>query len=172
MFAITFALPISNQQSAISNQQSAISNQKSMSLWQRFLHWLGFRRPEAPLPVETRTFHLENDLARSLQELAIQEQRPSEEIAAEMIANAFAQRQTYQEILRCWWTLSPREQQVTALICQNYTNPQIATHLVLSKETIRTHVRNVLRKFGLRSRAELRYVLVEQAGWEFREAQE
>lgn len=136
-----------------------------MFFWQKLLQRLGIRRTEPDAP---RTFHLESYLARSVHELAQQEQRSSEEIAAELIASAFAQRQGYQEILRRWWLLSPREQQVAALICQEYTNPQIANQLVLSPETVRTHVRNVLHKFGVRSRSELRYILVELAGWEFR----
>lgn len=135
-----------------------------MSFWQKLLQRLGFRRTE---PGEQRTFRLESSLAHSVHELAQQEQRPSEEIAAELIASAFAQRQGYQEILRRWWLLSPREQQVAALVCQNYTNVQIASYLVLSPETVRSHVRNVLRKFGVRNRAELRYILVDLAGWEF-----
>ncbi len=133
--------------------------------------WLGGKLEvcEAPHKPETPSFRLHGEVARSLQELAEQEQRPGEEIAAELIASAFVQRQNYQEILRRWWTLSPREQQVAALICQNFTNGQIALHLMLSPETVRTHVRNALHKFGMHSRSELRYVLVEQAGWEFRE---
>ena len=44
------------------------------------------------------------------------------------------------------------------------TNRQIAARLVLSPETVKTHLRSVLHKFGLRSKAELRQAL---AGWDF-----
>jgi DNA-binding NarL/FixJ family response regulator len=40
----------------------------------------------------------------------------------------------------------------------------MATRLVLSQETVKTHVRNVLQKFKLRNRSELRYAL---ADWDF-----
>ncbi len=63
-----------------------------------------------------------------------------------------------------WESLSPREQDVTALSCLGFTNRQIAARLSLSPETIKTHVRNVLSKFGINSKSELRHIL---AGWDF-----
>jgi DNA-binding CsgD family transcriptional regulator len=53
---------------------------------------------------------------------------------------------------------------VTALTCLGYTNRQIAARLVLSPETVKTHLRNVLRKFDLPTKAELRRAL---ADWDF-----
>ena len=57
-----------------------------------------------------------------------------------------------------------REQQIAALACMNYTNRQIAAHLFISPETVKTHMRNVLRKFDLHSKAELRQTLGD---WDF-----
>ena len=74
------------------------------------------------------------------------------------------QREQAEESLQQWRELSKRERQVAALTCQNYTNLEIAAVLQISPETVKTHVRNVLRKFGLRSKAELRHAL---AGWDF-----
>ena len=71
--------------------------------------------------------------------------------------------QTHQHIMR-WQMLSPREQQVAVLTCQNFTNRQIAARLMITPETAKSHVRNVLRKFGLKSKAELRRAL---ADWDF-----
>jgi len=68
------------------------------------------------------------------------------------------------ELYRIWILLSPREQQVTALTCLKYTNPQIAFHLGLSKTTVRTYLEKVLNKLGLRSKADLR---VAFAVWDF-----
>ena len=65
-----------------------------------------------------------------------------------------------------WQTLTPREQQVAALVCLNHTSRQIAALLVISPETVKTHVGNLLRKFGLPTRQELRQAL---AGWDFSE---
>lgn len=65
---------------------------------------------------------------------------------------------------RRWYDLTPREQQVAALACLGYTNEAIAGHLVISVNTVRSHMRRVLDKYGLASKAELRVAL---AGWEF-----
>ena len=52
--------------------------------------------------------------------------------------------------------LTPRELEVLKLIGSGLTNRQVAAHLVISPETVKTHVRHLLRKFGIRSRRELR----------------
>ena len=62
--------------------------------------------------------------------------------------------------------LSPREQDVTALTCLRFTNPQIAARLGLSKETVRTYLEKVLIRFNLQSKADLR---VTFASWDFSE---
>lgn len=49
--------------------------------------------------------------------------------------------------------LSKREAEVFALLAQGYTGEDIADFLVLSGETIRTHVRNGMRHLGARTRA-------------------
>ena len=63
-----------------------------------------------------------------------------------------------------WETLTPREKCVAALGCLGYTNNQIAQRLTISQNTVKTHVRNVLRKFKLHSKDELRQYLNE---WDF-----
>ena len=50
--------------------------------------------------------------------------------------------------------LTPREWEVMDLIAQSLTTDQIAATLVLSSETVRTHVKNILRKLDVRSREE------------------
>jgi DNA-binding CsgD family transcriptional regulator len=65
-----------------------------------------------------------------------------------------------------WIMLSPREQQVTALTCLRYTNPQISAYLEISKETVRTYLEKVLNKFGLQTKADLRVMF---ANWDFSE---
>lgn len=51
--------------------------------------------------------------------------------------------------------LTPREQEVAALIARGYTNRQIAATLVITPRTADTHVRNVLTKLELHSRAQV-----------------
>ena len=50
--------------------------------------------------------------------------------------------------------LTPREWEVLDLLCSSMGTEEIADELVLSAETVRSHVRNILRKLGVRSRRE------------------
>lgn len=51
--------------------------------------------------------------------------------------------------------LTPREDEVTALLVKGHTNPEIASILGCSTETIKTHRANIMRKTGTTNRAEL-----------------
>jgi len=50
--------------------------------------------------------------------------------------------------------LTPREWEVVDLLAERKTTDQIADQLVLSSETVRSHVKNILRKLDARSREE------------------
>ncbi len=50
--------------------------------------------------------------------------------------------------------LSPREMEVLALISQSMTNEEIAERLFLSPKTVKTHLRNIFSKSGMRNRVE------------------
>lgn len=50
-------------------------------------------------------------------------------------------------------TLTPRERELLTMVALGSTGQQIATELVLSPETVRTHLRNARRKLGATSRA-------------------
>ena len=51
--------------------------------------------------------------------------------------------------------VSAREMDVVELVAQGKSNKQIAADLFLSELTIETHVKNILRKLGLKSRAQI-----------------
>jgi DNA-binding CsgD family transcriptional regulator len=51
--------------------------------------------------------------------------------------------------------LTEREQEIARLIAAGASNPEIAQRLFLSRKTVERHVSNVLRKVGVRNRAEL-----------------
>ena len=51
--------------------------------------------------------------------------------------------------------LTEREQAVARLLAQGASNRQIAEALVITENTVKTHVRNVLKKLELRSRGQL-----------------
>ena len=124
-----------------------------MSFWQIIQRILGLQ-----------VIHLDQPTLNELQNLAEQENRPKEAVAADLLAFALVQRGAAENKLRRWQELSPREREVTALLCLYYTNSQIASRLSISIPTVKTHVRNVLRKFGLSRRSDLRLVLAE---WDF-----
>jgi len=63
-----------------------------------------------------------------------------------------------------WESLSERQQQVAALACLSYTNAEIAEKLDISLETVKTHMKVILRKFKVRGRHQLRYILRK---WDF-----
>jgi DNA-binding NarL/FixJ family response regulator len=50
--------------------------------------------------------------------------------------------------------LTPRERDVFELLCDGRTNREIAGALFLSEVTVKVHVRNILRKLGVRTRTE------------------
>ena len=129
-----------------------------MSWLERLLGVLGLRR--AP----RLSFLTEQALLDSLQSVADAEQRPAEQVMVDLLSQGLARRQASQGYLERWRSLSPREQQVAALVCLNYTNRQIAVLLHISPETVKSHVRNLLAKFDLHAKAELSQLL---ADWDF-----
>ena len=55
--------------------------------------------------------------------------------------------------VRARGVLSKREAEVLELLAQGLTGEQIANRLVLSAETVRTHVRNAMRRLGAHTRS-------------------
>lgn len=109
---------------------------------------------------QTYHFVLGEPLPSELTHTATQKERNHADSLAVRSSNTPIQDELYQR----WILLSPREQDVTALTCLKFTNPQIAAHLGLSKETVKTYLEKVLNKLRLQSKADLR---VTFANWDF-----
>ena len=123
------------------------------------LYLLRLKRDSGP-----RYFELDETLHTALMDLADREQRPAEEIHADLLAAVLAQRRAHDELWQRWLSLSPREQDVTGFTCLGYTNRQIAAKLHVSPDTVKGYVRQVLVKFHLHSKDELRMLL---GNWDF-----
>jgi NarL family two-component system response regulator LiaR len=60
------------------------------------------------------------------------------------------------------YDLTPREQEVLALLVEGLSNPQIAERLVVTRSTAKAHVSNILSKLGVSNRAEVIRVALEE----------
>jgi DNA-binding NarL/FixJ family response regulator len=119
---------------------------------------LGYKRNSS------HAYALDDRSCSLLESLAIREQRPAEEVHAEILADAVEKRNTQDALMNCWDFLSPREKDVTALTCLWYTNRQIASKLHVSPDTVKGYVRQVLVKFRVHSKEELKILL---SNWNF-----
>ncbi|HEY0937858.1 MAG TPA: LuxR C-terminal-related transcriptional regulator, partial [Trebonia sp.] len=61
-------------------------------------------------------------------------------------------------------SLTKREREIAALVCDSLTNGQIAQRLVISRRTVDSHVASIYAKLGLSSRAQLVNWLIQQLG--------
>ena len=107
---------------------------------------------------------LDGELFDHLEALAAAQNRPIRAVVLDVLYAAVRTNQAQQRNDQRWHTLTPREQQIAALACLGYTNHQIAGILVISVNTVRSHMRGVLDKYKVASKAELRLVL---ADWDF-----
>jgi len=125
-----------------------------MSILDFFLNLIGKRPNPGP-----RKYELTESLQVILPELAEREGRSELDFTSDLLAAGLNEYYSRKKLLPKWASLSAREKDVARLIYKGLTNDQIAKHLFLSRDTIKTHVRNILRKFSVKSKAELRHIL-------------
>jgi DNA-binding CsgD family transcriptional regulator len=130
-----------------------------MSIWKRFLHRIGLRSNPGP-----RTYKVSESLHVALTTLAQHEGRPENEFAQEILAAGLTAYYSVDDLWKKWETLTPREKEVTALVCLGFTNRQAATRMSVTTETVKFHVSNILGKYGVKSRSQLQQLL---AAWDF-----
>jgi len=129
-------------------------------IWQRVRNvWRKLRNPRLVV-------HLEPDDLAALQRLAWQHHKSTHDFAVDVLVGTAEKLDTHDVTRSKWETLTTRQQQITALICLGYTNPQIAAKLHLSVPTIKTHVQNIFHKFDISRRVKLANLL---SAWDFQD---
>jgi DNA-binding NarL/FixJ family response regulator len=120
---------------------------------------------ESPKPPNTKEFviALDTEMSARLSELAHQEDMDTGPFILELVNNALHGPDTHR-MIELWEQLTRREQEVAALACQGMTNSQIAETLSIADETVKKHISSVLKKFNIRGRGILKWML---EGWNF-----
>ena len=72
-------------------------------------------------------------------------------------------------VQRCYH-ISPRELQVVRLVCQGFTNGDIARELNVKSGTVKTHLRSIFHKTRVRNKVTMLLRCMENAGHLSREA--
>jgi DNA-binding CsgD family transcriptional regulator len=116
----------------------------------------------APVPGQPGlTLELDGQLATHLRRAAREHQRSPQALAFDLLTRALEREAWRRHAESVLAELTPRELEITWLAARGRTNQEIAGQFVISPETVKTHVRNVLSKFGLRSKADLRLLLLD-----------
>ena len=123
------------------------------------LHEVGL--PYFVHPALELSFQLDAELSAWLRWVAQGRQGSPQALAAELLTRGLEQETRRARARDLLQLLTPRERQVTQLTGQGQTNRQIAYALRISPQTVKSHVRNTLSKFGLHSKADLRVLLKE-----------
>jgi DNA-binding CsgD family transcriptional regulator len=108
--------------------------------------------------------HIRPELLTAVAQIAAQENLPVGTVVNDLLRFALAERGEANAALATWQHLTDREKEVAGLIWLGLTNAEIAQRLVLSPNTVKTHIRHILDKFGLNSKEALRR---ELAGLDF-----
>jgi DNA-binding NarL/FixJ family response regulator len=127
-----------------------------MKWWARILQRLGLLRSPAPI--------LREQTVASLQELSARTRLAPDDLAEGLFQRALLEQDASEACIQSWQLLTRREQHITALICLGCNTREITELLNISPETVKTHARKILAKFGVNNRIELRRLL---SGWDF-----
>ena len=123
------------------------------TLW-AFVEGLGHALERGVLTERLRT-HAENilALARSTEVSVTELSTPRNELptASRRFARSAARTAPHRELLDL---LTPREREVLAMLAEGETNASIARRLVVSEDTVKTHVKHILRKLDVRNRSQ------------------
>lgn len=130
-----------------------------MSILSKLLYLLGLRKDPGP-----QYYRVETGLQARLYDLASQEGLTETELVQDLLESSLQQISSEESLSRLWNSLSSREQEVTALVCLGYTNPQVAARLGISAETVKTHLSSILFKLNRTNRKQIRNLF---QSWDF-----
>ena len=130
-----------------------------MSIWRKLLSLIGLRPISAP-----RKYQVSESMQVTLTTLSQHEGRPEDDLVQDLLAAGLTHYYQSEDLWRKWRSITPREQDVAALACLGFSNREIAARLHISPNTVKSRLHNVLRKFNLHNRADLRVML---ADWDF-----
>jgi DNA-binding NarL/FixJ family response regulator len=111
-----------------------------------------------------RIYSSDQALVVIIRELAQKQGRSEEEVLTEFARAGQDSLFNHDTLMECWDSLTDREQEVLALVCLGHRNYEIAELLMVSHQTIKSHLQNIFYKFNLRSTKELRRALKD---WQF-----
>lgn len=106
---------------------------------------------------------LDPEIAEKLSERAHEEGMDTGPFVLDLVNNALHGPDTL-KMVELWQQLTTREQEAAALACKGLTNPQIAEILHITEFTVKKHIGRALRKFKIRGRGTLKWIL---EGWNF-----
>ncbi len=127
-----------------------------MSIWQRLLNLIGKHPKTEP---GHRIYQVSESLQILVSSVAQREGLPEDEFLDDLVAAGLVEHLGIAEFAPKWKSLTKREKEVARLVRHGLTNRQIAGQLAVSTETVNTHVQNIMRKFGVSDKAELRHIL-------------
>jgi DNA-binding CsgD family transcriptional regulator len=129
-------------------------------LLDRLLYRFGYVRIRQPI------LYLEEEMVWMLASLSGSTQQDIEQIAYELLHTAVTNCLADAAYLQLWQELTRREKQTAALVCLGFTNQEIAARMIISVNTVKTHIRSIFSKFGINCKNELQAIL---SGWDFTE---
>ena len=111
--------------------------------------------------------HFNDRITNYLKVKAALQGRSVDEVANELVSFALDELDGRNKKLhKMWDSLTDREKDIVALACLGHTNQEMGKILSLAEGTIKTHLRNALQKFKLRSKSQI-YLVLEN--WDFSE---
>jgi RNA polymerase sigma factor (sigma-70 family) len=106
-------------------------------------------------------FEVEGSLALHLRRVARAKDRSPQWLASDLLTRGLEREALRSRTEEALASLTPREREVAWLAARGRTNRQIAAALVISQETVKSHVHSILAKFSLNSKSDLRMLLLD-----------